>query len=340
MKKIGLISVIVILAFVLFGCGGSSGQGAQSGSVQEGGSSGAAAVREAAGQAASEQTAEGKQTTYPLTVTDASGKEIVFTEAPQRIVSLSPSETEVLFALGLDDRIVGVTDYCNYPEAALDKPKVGGLQGNIEAIMALEPDLVIGGLSLNKDTLQYLEKQGLRVFQVEPKSIDEAIDRILTLGVITDTLERAEQVAAQMNEERQIVLDAVQDLTPEEKKRVYLEFSPGYTVGKGVFMDELITLAGGINVAGDQEGWIQISEEKIIEADPEVIIYTEGPGNLQDIILQRSGWENITAIREGRLHSVNDDLISRPGPRLTQGLLAIAQAIYPERVERFNPAAD
>ena len=284
--------------------------------------------------AASGETAASKRTTYPLTVKDASGNEVTFTKAPQRIVSLLPSETEVLFALGLDDFIVGVTEWCDYPEAAKSKPKVGGLQGDLEAILSANPDVVFAGLSrTNQKTLEKLRELNVNVFTVEPNTIDEIMERILLYGRITDRQEQAEQVVARMKAERQNVLEAVKGLKDGEKKKVYVEFSPGWTVGKGEFMHDLITLAGGINVAGETEGWYQISEETIIQANPDVILYAKGVPDLEKTIRERSGWDSIAAIRNGRVIGVDDNLLARPGPRITQALIEIAKAIYPDLVK-------
>ena len=323
-KKWALLSLAVAVSLGSAGCAQrtDSAPPAQQ-TADQGGTPGAAAG----------ETATSKRTTYPLTVKDASGKEVTFTKAPERIVSLSPSETEVLFALGLDDQIVGVTEWCDYPEAAKSKPKVGDLQGDPEAILAANPDVVFAGLSLNNKALEKLNELNVNVFTVEPKTIDQVMERILLYGQITDRQEQAEQVVARMKEERQKVLDAVKGLKDGEKKKVYVEFSPGWTVGKGEFMHDLITLAGGINVAGETEGWHQISEEKIIQANPDVILYAKGVPDLEKTIRGRSGWDSIAAIRDGRVIGVDDNLLVRPGPRITQALTEIAKAIYPDLVK-------
>lgn len=283
---------------------------------------------------ADESDADDFKTVYPLTVTDASGLEMTFEKAPERIVSLSPSETEVLFALGLDERIVGVTPWCNYPEEALSKPGVGSLDGNAETIIAAEPDLLVGILSLNNP--QYIENYrslGLNVFTVEPQTVEEAMERIIQIGIITDTQAQAHKIVAQMEEEMRSVVEAVEQLTEEDYKKVYIEYSEGWTVGKDTFMDELITLAGGRNIVDSVSGWIEITEEVIIQANPDVIIYPSYVEGLAETIKQRSGWADIPAVQHDRIVAVDDDLISRPGPRLTQGLIHVANAIHPGLVK-------
>lgn len=283
--------------------------------------------------APSPTAANSKKTVYPLTVKDASGKEVTFAKAPERIVSLSPSETEVLFALGLGSKIVGVTEYDDYPAEAKTKPKMGNLQGNTEAIIAANPDIVFAGLSLNKKSVEKLTELKLNLFSVEPKTVDQTMDRIAVYGKITDTQEQADKVIAQMKAEKQKVVDAVKGLKDDQKKKVYIEFSPGWTVGKGEFMDDLITLAGGVNVASDLTGWKKISEEKIIQSNPDVILFAKGVPDLEKTIRGRSGWDKINALKNARVVGLDDNLLSRPGPRVTQGLTDIAKAIYPDLVK-------
>ncbi|CAM3641248.1 ABC transporter substrate-binding protein [Marinicrinis lubricantis] len=277
------------------------------------------------------------KTQYPITVKDATGQEFTFDKAPERIVSTSPSETEILFAIGLDEEIVGVSDFDEYPEAAKEKPKMGGVvKPNEEAMMAANADWIVTGVSMKEDVIEQMRGLGLNVFKFDSNHLEDVKNNILLVGQITDRQEEAMKVVEQMDQEIQQVRDAVKDLTEEQKKKVYIEFSPGWTVGKGEFMDELLQIAGGINIAGDMEGWSQISEEKVIEDNPDVILYAEGSMDeqgttIKDIILDRSGWEAIQAVQDGLIIGLNQDLLTRPGPRLTQGLIEMAKAIYPER---------
>jgi len=278
---------------------------------------------------------ESLRTAYPLTITDASGEEMTFEEAPQRIVSIAPHQTEILFALGLGDRVVGVSEYDNYPEEALTKPKVGNIQGNVEALLAVEPDLVIAGVSLNGSTIQGLRDLGVRVFATEPENIDEVIESILAIGLITDAQQAAQKVAEKMRADKQYVIDKVSGLNEDQKKKVYVEYDPLWTAGKGSFLDEIITLSGGVNIAADLDKWAQISAEVVIEADPDVIIYAEvtdyETGNpLIETIKSRPGFSEITAIKNGALVGINADIISRYGPRITDALMQAAKGIYPE----------
>jgi iron complex transport system substrate-binding protein len=320
------------LALALAGCG-AAGQG------------GPAAQAEPAKTAApqtggGEPAASAKKTQYPLKEKDATGKEFTFDKAPAKIASVSPAETETLFALGLGDKIVGVSDYDDYPAEAKSKPKLGGIvKPNTEAMIAAGADIIFTGVSMNKDVVEQLRGMNLNMFKVEPKTVADVMNDVLQFGRITDRQEQAEQVVAKMKADLQQVQDAVKSVKPEQRKKVYVEFSPGWTVGKGEFMDELITLAGGVNVAADTQGWNQISEEKIIQANPDVIIYAKDVTDektkktLEQMIRERSGWDKINAIKNNRVIGLESGPFNRPGPRLTQGLLEMAKAIYPELVK-------
>jgi len=284
--------------------------------------------------------AGGKRTVYPLTVTDATGAQVTLEAAPRRIVSTSPSETEILFALGLGDRIVAVSDYDNYPPEALDKPKIGGTwDPNEEAIIAMEPDLVVGGISMSPDIAERLRSLGLAVYKAHPASLEEALDTIVQFGVLTDAQEEAERLAAAMREDIRRVAEAAAGIPEDEKVKVYFEIAPGWTVGRGEYLDELIRLAGGINVAGDAEGWLMVNEEHIIAQNPDVILYVanlvdfETGKTLEELIKSRPGWEKMKAIRENRFAGLDEDIISRTGPRITDALLQIAEALYPGLVK-------
>lgn len=287
-----------------------------------------------------EGTAQAKRTTYPLKVTDATGKEFVFEKAPERIASTSPSETEILFALGLGDKVVGVSDYCDYPAEAKSKPKLGSItKPNEEALIATGADLVLTGVSMKAPTVDKLRELKINLYQVQPKTIDDVLANIMKMGEIFDRQAEAQKLVDQMKADRQSVVDAVKSLKPEQKKKVFIEFSPGYTVGSGEYLSELIETAGGINVYASEKGYVKLSEEKVIAENPQVILY---PKNLIDdksqktldqIIRERSGWDRIEAVKANRLAGVDKDTTSRPGPRITEGLKEIAKGIYPELVK-------
>lgn len=280
-------------------------------------------------------------TQYPITVKDATGYEITLDKAPERIVSVSPSETEILFALGLGDRIVGVSDYDNYPEEATQKPKMGGVvTPSEETMIAAEPDFVISGISMKDDVADKLRSLGLPVYKTDANTLDDVLSNILQIGVITDTQAKAEEIVSGMREDIRKVTEAAATIQESDKKKVFIEFAPGWTVGSGEFMDELISLAGGVNIASSIAGWSPVSEEMVIQENPDVILYAADMVDfdtgkpLEELIQGRSGWEQITAIKEGRLVGLNEDVMSRTGPRITQGLLDVVEAVYPGLIER------
>lgn len=332
MKKLSMMLLLSMLAVAVAACGGKE-------TGKEGASSPAASIAPETAPAGTPSAApsdNGKATQYPITVKDATGTEITFDKAPERIVSVSPSETEILFVLGLGDKVFGVSDFDDYPQEAAAKPKMGSVtKPNEEAIIAANADLVIGGISMKDDVAEKFRALGMKLYKTEPKTVQDVMDNILRIGVITDTQAAAEEFVARMQADVDKVKQAAATLKEEDKKRVYLEFSPGWTVGKGEFLDELISIAGGINIASDLEGWNKINEEKIIQDDPEVILYAadlidDKTGKpLEDLIRSRSGWDKITAIKEGRMAALDRNVLARPGPRITQGLLAIAEGIYP-----------
>ncbi|UJF34471.1 ABC transporter substrate-binding protein [Paenibacillus hexagrammi] len=346
LQKSALIGLAAVAAISLAGCGNSnetkkeplapSTETASAANASASPASSAPPVNTSASAAPS----AAKKTQYPLTIKDATGKEFTFEKAPQRIVSVSPAETEGLFAIGLGDQIAGVSDFDDYPAEATTKPKMGGItKPNEEALIAANADIIFTGVSMKTDVVEKLRAMNLKVFKVEPKTLDDAIADVLTFGKITDHQEKAEEVAAKMNADRQRVEDAVKGVKPESKKKVYIEFSAGWTVGSGEFMDELIQIAGGVNTAGDVKGWHQISEEKVIQQNPNVILFSKGVvddksgKSLDQIIRGRSGWDQIDAIKNNRVVGIDQNLLSRPGPRMTDGLVAMAKAIYPELVK-------
>lgn len=337
--------ITLLMVFTLAACGANEADADAAGihneqqsAQQDDAQNSHAAGEEEGSEEEAAQGEEADRTLYPLTVVDDTGAEMTIEQAPQRIVSISPSQTEILFALGLGDRVVGIGEYDNYPEEALEKPRVGNLQGNPEAILTIEPDIVFAGVSLNGSVVQYLRDLGITVYATEPVTIDEVIDSILKIGEITDAQIEAQAVAEKMRADKQYVLDRVSEIPEDQKKKVYIEYSPLWTAGKGSFMDELIVTSGGINIASELDQWAQISSEAVIEANPDVIIYAditdyETGKPLAELIKTRPGWSPIEALKNDAIVGVNEDILSRPGPRITDALLEVAAGIYPELFE-------
>jgi len=252
-----------------------------------------------------------------------------------RYISLAPSTTEILFALGLDDRIVGVSVYCNYPPKAKEKEKIGEFsQVNIEKVLALRPDYIFCTGLEQAQIITELRRLGLRVYVADPRNIQDLFNSIKDIGKISDRVKEAENLVKNMAGEIEAITSKVK-LIPENKRpKVFIEIwhDPLTTAGKGSFIDELITLAGGINIAKDTRRPYSIfSPEEVIKRNPDSIILTymdkEKPEKLAG---ERFGWKGISAVKHKRLYSdINPDLLLRPGPRVVQGLREIHKRLYP-----------
>jgi len=257
---------------------------------------------------------------------------------PSRIVSLAPSVTEVLFALGLDEQIVGVTEYCDYPEAARTKPRVGGLKDpSLESILTLSPELVISTKDGNDNRfMASLERMGIRVVKTQPSTIAEVMDSVLEIGEVVGRPVEAREVVADMERRLSEVRSRVEG-APRVRALMVYGRRPLVLAGPGTFADDMIVLAGGENIAGDAPmPYPRFSMETVVARSPEVII--EGAMGSEDVgekaaeaVKFWSRWGSISAVRDGRVVVINQDLIARPGPRILDGLEAIARALHPDR---------
>lgn len=269
------------------------------------------------------------ETAYPLTVKDVTGTEIVLEKAPAKIVSIAPSETEIVYAIGAGDKVVGVDTNSNYPPETANVSKVGDFKTDIEAVAALAPDLVLANAAMNADAIEALRQLKINVFASDPKTFDDTAAHIEEIGLLTNNGAKAGEVADGMRAVKQEIADKVKDAP---KKKVYVEFSPGWTVGGGEFLDELVTLAGGINVANGKPGWYEVDAEAVLKANPEVIVYPDfgDDKTIPEAIAARPGWNGIDAVRNNRVVAVANDPLVRVGPRLSDGLRELAKAIHPD----------
>lgn len=267
-----------------------------------------------------------------IEVEDDFGNVVTFEKAPEKIISMAPSHTEILFALGLGDKIVGVTSYCDYPEEALEKEKIGDFNGiNLERVIELEPDLVINYGPGNEEENLRLQEAGIQVLGYLPESIDEVIETIKSIGKATGVEDKAQTVTENMLEKKDEILEKIKDT---EKVKVFYEIwhDPLQAAGAGSFMDNLINLANGDNIAKDAEGeYPQYDLEQLVERDPEVYLTSaDMPDKTVESILQRPGYSGITAIKEGNVYILDANITSRPGPRIIEALEIVAKAIHPE----------
>jgi len=262
-------------------------------------------------------------------IVDDRGISVKLTAKPQRIVSLLPSLTETLFSLGLGEQIIGVTNFCNYPAEVDGKERVGGLFDlNVEKILALEPDLIFSGqMEGAQEVLKALENAGVVVAVFDPATMDDIGRTIKLIAKLTGVEVIGETLAKEIAAGREAITAQVKEID-EDKPRVFvlLDTEQIWTVGDGEYLSEMITEAGGVNAASGQvEGWLQLSEEKLFELDPDIIIATFP---MREQLLDRPGWQILQAIRNGRVYDVNGDLVSRPGPRVVLGLQELHRAFY------------
>jgi iron complex transport system substrate-binding protein len=253
---------------------------------------------------------------------------------PIRIVSLSPSTTEMVFLLGMGDSLVGVTDYCNYPPEAKQIERVGGFgKPSVEKLLALAPDLVVASGFNRSNVLPILQQAGIRSLDVKVNSIDDMFQALRDIGDAVGKRQRADQAVASMQAELRAVAAQLPDAKKSPPPRVFVELwdDPLDTIGGGSFLDDVIARAGGLNVAHDlPQPHVRISAEKVIEWDPDVIIIAHmarNPGSAAKIG-QRIGWSDLKAVKQDRvLCDVPGDLILRPGPRLIEGVKLLAKRL-------------
>jgi iron complex transport system substrate-binding protein len=261
-------------------------------------------------------------------VFDDLGRLVAINGTPQRIVSLAPSNTEILFALGLGDKVVGVTDYCDYPPEALNKTKVGGYANpDIEKIVALNPDLVLVAYGTPMDVINNLVGLGLTVYGIKTTDLDDLLNDIRRVGEITDKEVEAQALTSAMESRIQAVTNQTEEL--EQRPRVFyiVWHDPLWTAGSGTFINELIEKAGGVNIFGNVTGYPMVSIEDVLARDPEIIIASEWS---YDWAMNATELATTNASQSGRIYTCDDNLVQRPGPRLVEGLEWFAHFIHPE----------
>lgn len=274
-------------------------------------------------------------TAFPITLTDQMGREVTIEKLPERIISLAPSNTEILFTLGLEDRIVGVTDFCDYPEAAKSKEKIGGFsEPNIEKIISLQPDLILA-TSMHQKPVEELEKLNVPSVVLDPKDFEDVFTSIEIIGKATGQDDKAAAIVGDLKARVKDVDDKVIKLTEDERPKVYYEIwpSPITTAGPGTFVNDIIQRAGGENIAKDaKKAYPQYSQEMIVAKNPDIIIFSHHGSSNQSAedILNRQGWESIEAIKNNKVFYVEENLVQRATPRLVDGLEQLAMMMHPE----------
>lgn len=270
---------------------------------------------------------------YPVSVTDDRGKSLTLVTSPRRIVSLAPSATEIVFALGAGDRLIAVDDYSDFPAEAKAIPHIGGFRTSPEKVVSYSPDLILaitsGNLAVQLETLN----QPLFVF--DPNDIEGVYRNILVVGTMLDRADAAQKLVADMRARIDAV--AAKAKTATTKPRVLHEVdstNPAqiYVAGPHNFIDSMIMIAGGINVAGDAAvKYPKLSPEEIVARNPDVIVLADaGKGTTPQIVRARPGWSVIAAVKQNAIYPIDENLVSRPGPRLAQGFEAYIRLIHPE----------
>lgn len=273
-----------------------------------------------------------------LSFEDGLGREITLPEPAQRVVSMAPSNTEILFAVGAGGQVVGVDEFSDFPAEAIDLPKIGGGFGdyNLEEIVNLEPDLVLAAEINTPEQVASLEDLGLTVYYLSnPNTLDEMYENLLLVAELTGHSAATGDYVETLRERVVAVVSQIE--LAEMIPSVFYELdatdpSAPWTAGAGTFIDTLLIMAGGENVAADMEGqYLQLSIEELLVRDPQVILLGDAAyGVTVESLSDRTGWSNIAAVRDNNIYTFDDNLVSRPGPRLVDGLEELARLLHPE----------
>lgn len=299
---------LALVAGLIAGCGDGGGTGAD--------------------DAGADGTSGAQATVYPVTITDDAGREVTIAARPERIVSLTPGNTEIVCALGAIDRLVGVTTQCDYPAEVTEITEIGDFASpNLEAVAAVDPDVVFVTTGVQADVIEQLEALGASVIAIDPQTIEGLYASIATVGTVIDENESAAGVVGSMR----IQIEDIGERVEGAPVTCFLEISqnPLYTVGAGTLLDELIQYAGGENIV-TEPGYVAYSVEQLLAADPEVYLATAGSMSDPSDLAGRPGYSELSAVANGRVYILDDNLVSRPGPRVVEGIREIAEALYPD----------
>jgi iron complex transport system substrate-binding protein len=281
---------------------------------------------------------------FPLKYTDDLEREIVIEKEVERIISLAPAITEIVYALGLEDKLVAVSSRCDYPEEASDKDDVGRIdEPNIEKIISLEPDLVIAESVTKIESLKRLTELGIKNIGFKPGSINDTINMIEDIAYLTSAKTAGKEITVEMKKEYLRLKKLVtKKLENNARRRVFYEIwaDPLYTAGRGTFIDSLINAAGGYNIGSEAQGsWPTYNLESLIAADPEVYILSQH-SSVQNLTLaelrKKTVLREVSAFKNDRLYLVNQDLVNRPSPRIIEGYKELIKVIFPELKEEIN----
>lgn len=313
-----LAAAVLAATALLFGCGGEGTTTTTTAAPSSSTTLGSAA-----------STAPGEEGTYPVTVTDDNGTAVTIAKKPMRIVSTAPSNTEILFALGAGDRVVGVTSLDDYPPEVADIDKVGDFQPNAEAIIALQPDLVVA-YSGNEDALKPVTDAGTPVLILNPASLEGIYADIVTVGRAVGTSAAADKLVTTISTDVE-GLAATAKETGVAPKVFYALDNTLWTAGPGSFVDELLHLANARNIgAGGSQAYFQLTAEQLVAADPDLVLLPKTVFQSPDVFTKDPRFTNLRAVKEGKVLVIDDVIVTRPGPRIAEGLRVLAKAIHPD----------
>ena len=270
------------------------------------------------------------------TFVDDLGRKVYLANPAQRIISLAPSVTEILFAVGLDSEVVGVTTFCDYPPQAKLKPKIGSSIPNLEAILGLKPDLVLGQEFIRPDTLAKLEQLRVPIFLMSPKTVEDIFGHINTVGRLVGHEKEARGVVQGL---RDRLSDLRRRMGSVKRVRVFyiVNSEPLISVGSGSFIHQMLELAGGENIVGrTQTAYPKVSLEEVLRRDPEVLLFPVGTseGIPEAEQQQWRKWTSLSAVSQNRLYQVKGEFVNRPGPRVIEGIEILAQLFHPAPFSR------
>ena len=281
---------------------------------------------------------------YPVTITDNLDTQVKLDEKPEKIISLAPSMTEMLYSLGLGNKVIGVSNFANYPEEAKQNEKIGSVTDpNVEKIVSLNPDLVLAAGVNKMEYIDRLKNLGIKVAGFDPSSIDETIETMNKVGKLTGEEYLAKEVTAKMSEELEELEGLVENKLENNKRPgVFYEIwhDPLMTAGEGTFIDDLIETAGGKNIGAMAPGsWPQFSLEKLLIENPEVYIsshHSDAHTFTVEGLKQRPNYNAISAVKNERIHFIKQDVMTRPSPRIVLGLKELVKAVWPDLADEVE----
>lgn len=338
MKKFLMVLMVLTLALTVVACGNNAenannvveNQNTNSGVENQNTEANETPVNDEQGEEAEEASY------YPITFVDGMGRSVTLESEPMTIVSLAPSMTEMIFAFNLQDRLIGRTDFCDYPEAALEIESVGSLyEPNIEAIIGMNPDLVLMSTHASEEVLAFFEEANIDVaILIAQESFEGVYDIMSQVGMVFNLEDKALTMIDAMKDEVEYLTAAVENVTPQTVYFVVDYGEADYTATGDTFIHQMLEMAGGINIAADATGW-SYNLETLIEKDPYYIICSE-LFETKEKFSSLEGYKDLTAVKEDRLLTIDPDLLSIQGPRLAESLRVLIELMHPDALDNLK----